>query len=146
MPLIQHISTVGCSAGFCYSSSSLRCFMLGNCLSLIAMPQDLSGKIRVSEMFKTKTGCLFITLTVINVINVSGSVAAAVKSLLSRPSNMISAAADAGPSVEIALFISTSVEPNLMPSPTPSTCDFPRERAWASYRSRLPGGPEYRRT
>lgn len=37
------------------------------------------------------------------------------------------------------------LEPDLIPSPTPSTRGFPRVWAWAGHRSGLPGGPEYRR-
>lgn len=46
------------------------------------MLQDPSGKIQVKEMFKTKTGCLFITFSIFNAINVSENIAWAVKSLI----------------------------------------------------------------
>lgn len=101
--------------------------MVENCLSLIVRPRDPTGKIRVSE----KQGGLFITLTTSDVINVSGSVASAVTSLLFYPvkrdltyvSGKRQTAADAGPSMETTLL--SMLLPDTKAPSSPSSCHRP---------------------
>lgn len=88
--------------------------------------RETSGLVRYSKL---KQGCLFITLTVFNVINVSGSIASAVKSSifclvkrdLTYVCRKLQTAADAGLSMEITLLSSPLLSVLLPDTKNPSS-------------------------
>lgn len=113
MPLIHR---VGYGAGFCYyAPSSPQYFMVEKWFVIdcdaTGSIRETSGLVRYSKL---KQGCLFITLAIFKVTNVSGSIASAVKSSmfclvkrdLTYVCRKLQTAADAGPSMEIPLLSS----------------------------------------